>query len=106
LPVRRLSREGISRRFPGVTLGGSILLALCAGATAAPPLPPNAAIDAEAARMLAGEKVVGMPLAVIDEGKIVHFAAYGQRNAERNLPLDTDTIMVGASLTKVALAPW
>jgi hypothetical protein len=38
-------------RFPGVTPGGSILLALCAGATAAPPLPPNAASDAEAARM-------------------------------------------------------
>jgi CubicO group peptidase (beta-lactamase class C family) len=45
-----------------------------------------------------------MAVAVIDRGVVVHVAAYGQRNVERKLPLQTDTIMYGASLTKVAFA--
>jgi len=83
---------------------GWICLVLCANALATPTLPSNKAIDAESARLMAREKVAGMAVAVIDEGKVVHVAAYGRRNVERNLPLQTDTIMYGASLTKVAFA--
>ena len=90
--------------LPGVILSGCMFLALCACGPAAPPLPSNTAIDAEAARLMARENVVGMAVAVIDRGEVVHVAAYGQRNVERNLPLQTDTIMYGASLTKVAFA--
>src|SRR5262245_10568161 len=61
-------------------------------------------IDAEARRLMQRESVTGMALAVIDGGLIVHIAAYGQRNAEHTLPLTTDTIMYGASLTKTAFA--
>lgn len=50
------------------------------------------------------EDVKGMAVAVIDEGKVVHVAAYGKRNVERNLALQTDTIMYGASVTKAAFA--
>lgn len=45
-----------------------------------------------------------MALALIDGGEIVHVAAYGHRNVERALPLEQDTVMYGASLTKTAFA--
>jgi CubicO group peptidase (beta-lactamase class C family) len=63
-----------------------------------------AAIDAEATRLMARKNVQGMALAVIEEGRVVHVAAYGRRNVERYLPLTTDTVMYGASLTKTAFA--
>lgn len=50
------------------------------------------------------ENVQGMALAVIDAGRVVHVAAYGRRNVEKNLPLTTSTVMYGASLTKTAFA--
>jgi CubicO group peptidase (beta-lactamase class C family) len=76
----------------------------CATLTTKPPALDAAAIDAEAARLMARENVQGLALAVIEDGKIVHVAAYGRRNVERNLPLTTDTVMYGASLTKTAFA--
>ena len=45
-----------------------------------------------------------MALAVIEDGRVAHVAAYGRRNVERDLPLTIDTIMYGASLTKTAFA--
>jgi len=82
-------------------------MALLTGACAAPEeasLPSAEMIDAEARRLMAKEDVKGLALAVIDEGKVVHLAAYGARNVEQALPLETDTIMYGASLTKAAFA--
>lgn len=67
-------------------------------------LPDSETIDAEVARLMAAEDVKGMAVAVIDGDKIVHLAAYGARNVEKNLPLETDTVMYGASLTKAAFA--
>lgn len=87
-----------------LTLLFPLALAACATTPPAPSLPTSAAIDAEAARLMSKENVVGMAVAVIDQGKVVHVNAYGLRNRERNLPLETDTIMYGASLTKVAFA--
>jgi CubicO group peptidase (beta-lactamase class C family) len=78
-------------------------LALSACATTSGP-PASHAIDAEARRLMAREDVKGMAVAVIENGEIVHVGAYGFRNVERNLPLQTDTIMYGASITKVAFA--
>ena len=43
-------------------------------------------------------------MAVIDDGKAVWVRSWGLRNVEKNLPLQTDTIMYGASLTKLAFA--
>lgn len=71
-------------------------------ALAAPaPLPSPARIDAEAQRLMKAAHVRGMALAVIDGGKVVHVAAYGERNAAGE-PLRTDTVMYAASLTKMA----
>jgi CubicO group peptidase (beta-lactamase class C family) len=53
---------------------------------------------------MAQKDVKGMAIAVIDNGAIGHMAAYGHRNVERGLPLTTDTVMYGASLTKTAFA--
>lgn len=54
--------------------------------------------------MMAREGVEGLALALIDDGRVAHVAAYGRRSRERDLPLTTSTIMYGASLTKTAFA--
>lgn len=82
----------------------TLALASCATTSNAPPLPAITAIDAEAQRLMARDSVNGMAIAVIDHGEVVHVAAYGHRNVAQNLPLQTDTIMYGASVTKAAFA--
>jgi CubicO group peptidase (beta-lactamase class C family) len=62
------------------------------------------ALDARIEALMAREQVVGMAVAVIDHGEITHLNAYGLRNRENALPLQTDTIMYGASVTKAAFA--
>jgi CubicO group peptidase (beta-lactamase class C family) len=70
---------------------------------AAPTLPSPASIDAEAVLAMTASGAQGMAVAVIDEGQVVYVSAYGRRNAASE-PLQTDTIMYGASLTKAAFA--
>lgn len=82
---------------------GLLMLTGCASAPAHQ-FPSGASIDAEARRLMADEDVKGMALAVIDGGKVVHVAAYGLRNVEKALPLQTDTVMYAASLTKTHMA--
>jgi CubicO group peptidase (beta-lactamase class C family) len=48
--------------------------------------------------------VQGMALAVIDDGQVRSVQAWGWRDADKRLPLQTDTVMYGASLTKAAFA--
>lgn len=83
-----------------------VLLSLtgCATAPDTPYTLDAAAIGAEALRLMKREDVQGMALAVIEDGRVAHVAAHGRRNVERDLPLTTDTIMYGASLTKAAFA--
>ncbi|MEL1264305.1 serine hydrolase domain-containing protein [Pseudoxanthomonas putridarboris] len=69
----------------------------------APPVPSRTELDAEVARVMTAAQANGLALAVIDQGKVVHVAAYGTRNAAGD-PLETDTIMYGASLTKAVFA--
>jgi CubicO group peptidase (beta-lactamase class C family) len=44
-----------------------------------------------------------MAIAVIDDGRVAYVQAYGVRNAKGD-PLQTDTVMYGASLTKTVMA--
>jgi len=53
---------------------------------------------------MARGKVAGLALAVIDGGQVTRVSTYGKRNLERGLPLEPDTVMYGASLTKTAFA--
>ena len=97
--------RGRNRAVSTVAAATAVLATLVAAPVlAAPPLPDAAAIDGEVLRLMEAEDVKGLALAVIDEGEIVHLAAHGHRNVERELPLTTDTVMYGASLTKTAFA--
>jgi CubicO group peptidase (beta-lactamase class C family) len=59
-------------------------------------------IEEAAKRMMTEAKVHGLAMAAIDDGNVVFVRAWGHRNVEKNLPLQADTIMYGASLTKFA----
>lgn len=79
----------------------SLLLSGCA---ATPPQPPRLPDDADIAHLMQGAQVQGLALAVIDDGRVSAVRTYGWRNVERRQPLETSTIMYGASLTKAAFA--
>lgn len=79
------------------------LLTLLCLHTAHAAVPTQAALDAEVARAMAATQAKGLAIAVIDDGQVVHVRSYGARNAAGD-PLDTDTVMYGASLTKAAFA--
>ena len=79
------------------------LLAALPLLAAAADIPSSAAIDAEAARLMAATQAQGLAVAVIDGGRVVHVAAYGKRNAAGD-PLLPDTVMYAASLTKTVFA--
>jgi CubicO group peptidase (beta-lactamase class C family) len=67
------------------------------------PLTPKA-IDREVARSMTRGQVPGLALAVIENGQPVYVKAYGLRSVKNKLHLQTDTVMYGASLTKLAFA--
>lgn len=60
-------------------------------------------IDAFAKQAMAETSAKGLAIAVVERGAVVHVGTYGVRN-ERGEPLQTSTIMYGASLTKAAFA--
>lgn len=83
------------------------VLAATTGCTSVPSrahAPDRAAIEGEALRLMEREGVQGLALALIENGAVVHVAAYGRRSVERDLPLTTHTVLYGASLTKTAFA--
>ena len=89
-------------------LSGLLLVALAWAdmpqASASPPALPDASLlDAEIARAMAATQARGLAMAVIDEGKVVQVRSHGARNAAGD-PLQHDTIMYGASLTKAVFA--
>jgi CubicO group peptidase (beta-lactamase class C family) len=61
-------------------------------------------VDARVAELMQAAQVPGLALAIVADGRIVHLKAYGQRDREQNLPLQTDTVMYAASLTKAMFA--
>ena len=75
----------------------AVLLAGCAST----PVPD---LDARITQLMQKEQVQGMALAVIDGGAVRHVRAFGKRDVARKQPLQPDTVMYGASLTKAAFA--
>jgi CubicO group peptidase (beta-lactamase class C family) len=63
-----------------------------------------AEIDATINHVMQGAEVPGLALALINNGKIVYLKAYGAKNMSPNEPLTVNSVMVAASLTKVAFA--
>lgn len=66
-------------------------------------LPTGSATDAEVKQVMTRTHANGLAIAVIDHGKVGYAEAYGIRNA-KGQPLTTDTVMYGASLTKMVFA--
>ncbi|HEY4299490.1 MAG TPA: serine hydrolase domain-containing protein [Candidatus Didemnitutus sp.] len=66
-------------------------------------IPDSTAIDHRVREVMTATGGKGLALAVIDGGKVVFVGAYGVRNAHHD-PLQTDTVMYGASLTKTVMA--
>ncbi len=66
-------------------------------------VPSSPALDAEVGKIMTETHANGMAVAVIDHGKVSYVHAYGIRNAKGD-PLTTDTVMYGASLTKMVFA--
>ncbi len=65
---------------------------------------PQSEIDQTVMRVMKGAEVPGVGLALLNDGKIVFLKGYGLRDKEKSLPFTVDTVMPGASLTKVAFA--
>ena len=61
-------------------------------------------VDAEVQKQMERERVPGLALALIQEGRPVYVKSHGSRSVEENKPLETDTVMYAASLTKLAFA--
>lgn len=78
-------------------------LAALAAESAPRPVPTREALDAEVVHLMQATQAQGLAIAVIDDGRVLHVAAYGKRNAAGD-PLHTDTVMYGASLTKAVVA--
>jgi CubicO group peptidase (beta-lactamase class C family) len=75
---------------------------ICVGvAHAAEARRSNDEIDAEVAKVMKATGAQGLAIAYIENGTPVYVQAYGKRNVKGD-PLQTDTIMYGASLTKAA----
>jgi len=63
-------------------------------------------INAQVQALMREESVTGLGLALIRNGRVVFQNSYGLRNVEQKLPLEPDTIMYGASLTKATFATF
>jgi CubicO group peptidase (beta-lactamase class C family) len=96
-----LAPAGVRRALLLLMIGGALL-----GCTLTPPPARTASvqtgqIDETVRRAMAATGARGLAVAVVDAGQVVFTKAYGVRNAVGD-PLQDDTVMYGASLTKAA----
>lgn len=61
-------------------------------------------IDSIAEHLIAANDVKGLAIALIVDGEVKYVQAYGLRDVAERLPLEIDTVMYGASLTKATFA--
>lgn len=87
------------------SLIGSIALLtnLAAGAVVARPIPDRARIDAHVEAAMQSTGARALALAVIDRGRVQFVATYGVRTAA-DAPLQSNSVLYGASLTKAVFA--
>lgn len=86
-------------------MAAGLFACLASGGVAAAKLPDAAAIDAEVAKAMQATGSRGLAIAVIDDGVAQYWRSYGSRNA-KDEPLQADTIMYGASLTKAVFGHY
>ena len=61
-------------------------------------------IDRAVQRLMHAARVPGLGIAVLNDRKVVYRKAYGERDAERRLPLTPQSVMTSASYTKSTFA--
>ncbi|MCR9279187.1 MAG: beta-lactamase family protein [Pseudomonadaceae bacterium] len=61
-------------------------------------------IDSTIERLMAANDVKGLAVVLIEAGGVTFAKGYGHRMVEKDLPLEPDTIIYGASLTKATFA--
>jgi CubicO group peptidase (beta-lactamase class C family) len=64
----------------------------------------RAQIDAEVAHLMKERQLPGLAIALIEDDQPILVKTYGFANVEKKRPLQNDTILYGASLTKLAFA--
>src|SRR5689334_21002387 len=62
----------------------------------------SAEIDSTMSRLMKAAEVTGAGIAILNHGNLAYLKAYGDRDAQKNLPLTVDSVMSAASFTKVA----
>lgn len=61
-------------------------------------------VDQVVTKLMREGRVTGLSLALFSNNEIVHMKSYGVRDSSKPAPLEIDTVMYGASLTKPAFA--
>jgi CubicO group peptidase (beta-lactamase class C family) len=61
-------------------------------------------VDATGTRLMQAAGVTGVGIAIFNDRRPVYVKAYGARDADKHLPLTTESVMTSASFTKVAFA--
>jgi CubicO group peptidase (beta-lactamase class C family) len=61
-------------------------------------------IDRTVLRLMRAAEVTGVGVAILNGGKVAYSNTYGLRDVEKKLPLTEDSVMAGASFTKVAFS--
>lgn len=62
------------------------------------------ALDHRVEQLMQAANVPGLAIAIIEDGKVTYLHAYGERDTAQHLPLQTDTVMYAASITKMAFS--
>jgi CubicO group peptidase (beta-lactamase class C family) len=87
-----------------IAFAALLWLALSQAVAAQPaPLRTPAEIDSFVVRAMAEVGAKGLALAVIEDGQVTHVRSFGLRNA-KGQPLERETVMYGASITKAVFA--
>jgi len=61
-------------------------------------------IDRTVLRLMRASEVTGVGVTILNNGRVAYSKAYGLRDVEKKLPLTEDSVMAGASFTKVAFS--
>src|SRR5258708_32681252 len=61
-------------------------------------------IDRTVLRLMRAAEVTGVGVTIFNNGEIAYSKAYGLRDVAKKLPLTEDSVMAGASFTKVAFS--
>ncbi len=97
--VKRLTAAAIGLWLTAAGLATAAPIRALDGRALAP-----AAIDERVRGLMRANDVKGLALALIRDGRVVYVRTYGLRDVERDLPLEPDTVMYAASLTKATFA--